>query len=182
MMPVCGPEQRLQGVVIRSSLALNLVNHPVVGEPVEVRPCCLLIAVRSNTNRNIATSQGGLVDVAYVKQMAGVGPDVTNLCDDIGAETLLDIQVVAIGIGRPEFLVHGKKVGDSGACNRIRQRSEDKLAWAPDRYPWQGIRTGHWVYPTWIVLNPKRAAVHCTAQIQEGHDVGRLVEQSKAAA
>jgi hypothetical protein len=104
-MPACGPEQGLQGIVIGSSLALHLVDDAVVGELVEVRPRGLLITVWSNTNLDIAAAKGGLVDVANVKQMAAVGPHVTNLEHDIRAETLLNIQVVAIGIGRPEILV-----------------------------------------------------------------------------
>src|ERR1700761_1732209 len=182
MVPARGPQQRLQGVVIRSSLALHLVNDAVIGELVEVRPRGLLIAVRSNPNVHIATAQGGLVDVADVQQMAGVGSNVTNLHHDIRAETLLDVQVVAIGIRGPKVLIHRKEVGDTGACNGFCQRSENQLARAPDGYTRLGIRTGHRVGPGRIVLNSKGATVHRAAQIQEGHHVRGVVEHSKAAA
>ena len=52
----------------------------------------------SDRGGDIAAARGGLVDVADIEQMMGGGSHIPDLGDDIGAETLLDIQVIAIGI------------------------------------------------------------------------------------
>ena len=85
---------------------------------------------------DIAAAQCGLVDVADIKQMAGVCSHEPDLADDIRSITLLDIDVVTIGIGRAELIIYRKQVDNPSARNRIRQGGEDLLARRPDRHLW----------------------------------------------
>ena len=95
-MPVGDAERGLQSVVVGGGDALDLIDVAVLRVGGEVRACELAGGVGG------VDAGGGLIDVEQREEVAGLRAYVAELCDDVGGESVLELEVEVFVVGGAE--------------------------------------------------------------------------------